>query len=76
MNLQIAGRILATIFSLTFAVLLFPSIVGVHGVFKSSIFTMLGVGFIWFLYFMLGSLFTHIHEEGKKEGRDNNTDFV
>jgi hypothetical protein len=75
-NLHIIGKVLATAFSVVFAVLLFPSIVGVHGVAKSLVFTALGVGFIWLVYFMLGNLFKNIHDHGRKEGEEDNTDFV
>ena len=75
-NIHYIAMILATVFSVVFAVLFFPSIVGLHGVAKSSVFTMLGVGFIWMIYFLLGSLFKHIYEQGRNEGEENNTDFV
>jgi len=75
-NLHIIGKVLATVFSVTFAVLLFPTIVGHYGVAKSLMFTMLGVGFIWLVYFLLGSLFKNLYEHGRKEGEEDNTDFV
>ena len=75
-NLHQIGRLLATVFSVVFAVLLYPSIVEVQGVFRSGVYTLLGVGFIWLVYFLLGSLFKHLYDEGLKEGRDDNSDFV
>lgn len=75
-HLHIVGKVLAAVFSVLFAVLLFPEIVGIYGIPKSLFFTMLGVGFIWLLYFLLGSLFNRLYQEGKKEGANNNTDFV
>jgi hypothetical protein len=66
-NLHRIGRILAIVFSVTFAALLFPTIVGVHGVLKSLGFVAMGVTVIWLAYFGLGALFGHINDEGKKE---------
>ena len=75
-SLHNTGKILASFLSVVFAALLYPNIVEVHGVLKSGFYTLLGVGFIWLVYFLLGSLFKHIHEKGVKEGRDDNSDFV
>lgn len=75
-NLHTVGKILAIIFSLVFAGLLYPTIVDTHGTLKSLLFTGLGVVVIWVAYFLLGSLFGHLYEEGRKDGEENNTDFV
>lgn len=75
-SLHNTGKILATFLSVVFAALLYPSIVDVHGVLMSGVYTLLGVAVIWLVYFLLGSLFKHIHDEGMKEGRDDNSDFV
>ena len=50
------ARLWVTFLSVTFAVLLFPSIVNLHGIGMSLVFTGLGVGFIWSLYFAIGRL--------------------
>ena len=71
--LHLAGRILATVFSITFAVLLFPTILDDHGYLTSSLAVLAGVGFIWLAYFGLGQLFGHLYEQGRKDESD---DFV
>jgi hypothetical protein len=75
-NLNNTGRILAALFSVVFAVLLYPSIVDEHGVFLSLVYTLLGVVVIWLVYFLLGSLFRHLYDAGVQQGRDDNSDFV
>lgn len=75
-NLRSIATILATIFSVTFAVLLFPEIVGHHGALRAAAFVLLGVGVIWLFYFTLGRLFGHIYAEGKRDAEENDTDFV
>jgi hypothetical protein len=71
------ATILAVVFSVTFALLLYPAIVGDYGVLQSVAFVLLGVAVIWAAYFGLGSLFGHLYQEGRKEGReDSNSDFV
>jgi hypothetical protein len=61
-----------TILSVTFALLLFPSIVGLHGIGMSLLYTGLGVGFIWFLFFLIGRLVNHaVSEELKRRGTDD-----
>ena len=57
--------------SVTFAVLLFPNIVDIHGFGMSLFYTGLGVGFIWFLYFLIGWLLQRaVAEEMKRRGID------
>lgn len=75
-HLHVIGRVLATVFSVAFAILLFPSIVGVHGIARSAGIVLLGVAFIWIVYFGLGALFRSLYEEGKKDASDDNADFV
>jgi hypothetical protein len=75
-HFRLIATILAVVFSVTFALLLFPEIVGVHGALKSTLFVGLGVGVIWLFYFLLGSLFGRIHAAGKEEASENNTDFI
>lgn len=43
-----------TVLSVAFALLLFPSIVGRHGVVMSLIYTGLGISVIWLAYFGIG----------------------
>ncbi len=47
-------KIWTAILSIVFAGLLFPNIVDIHGPFLSLVYTGLGVGFIWLLYFGIG----------------------
>ena len=42
--------------SLFVAVMLFPNIIGRHGVAKSLVITALAVGAIWLMYFVVGRL--------------------
>ena len=66
------ARVWTSFLSITFALLLFPSIVDLHGIGMSLLYTGLGVGFIWFLYFMIGSLINHaVAEELKRRGIDD-----
>ena len=63
--------------SIFFAVMLFVTIVDDHGVAKSLLFVAMGVAVIWFFYyFLLGSVFRHFYEKGKKEAKENDSDFV
>ena len=58
-----------TFLSVTFALLLFPTIVERHGVGMSLFYTALGVGFIWFLYFCIGRLISRaVAEEMRRKG--------
>jgi hypothetical protein len=75
-NFRFIATIVAVIFSVTFAVLLFPEVVGVYGVLKATLITGLGVGFIWLFYFLLGRLFGSIYTAGKEDAQENNTDFI
>lgn len=47
-------KIWTTVLSVFVAVMLFPAIVGKHGVAKSVAITALAVGVIWAMYFVLG----------------------
>jgi hypothetical protein len=47
-------KVWTAVLSLTFALLFFPTIVGRHGVMMTLLYTGLGVGFIWLLYFGIG----------------------
>ena len=49
------------------AVMLFPNIVGKHGVWKSLLITALAVGAIWLMYFIIGRVINWaVSEELKK----------
>lgn len=73
---RLIATTLAVVFSVTFALLLFPEIVGVHGVPKSLLLIGLGGGSIWLLYFLLGSLIACIYAAGEEDASQNNKDFV
>jgi hypothetical protein len=63
------ARLWAAFLSLTFAVLLFPTIVNEHGIALSALYIALGVGFIWSLYFAIGRLLEHaVAEELRRRG--------
>jgi hypothetical protein len=60
-----------TFLSVAFALLLFPAIVDEHGAAMSLVYTGLGVGFIWFLYFAVGRFLDHaVAEELRRRGID------
>lgn len=71
---HLIARTVAIVLSVVFALLLFPTIVGIHGGLKSAAYTLLGIAVIWVFYFGLGALFSSLYEEGKKDG--DNADFV
>lgn len=50
----IGFKIWTTVLSVFVAVMLFPAIVGRHGVARSMAITALAVGVIWTMYFVLG----------------------
>jgi len=60
--------ILTIIFSTFFAIAFFLSIYQEQGIGRSFLFTSIGVAFIWFLYFIWGSLFKKTYEKGIEEG--------
>lgn len=49
-------RVWTVALSVFVAVLLFPNIIGRHGVVKSLVITVLAVGAIWLMYFIIGRL--------------------
>lgn len=75
-NFHTFVTVLAVVLSVTFALLLYPEIVGHQGVLKSIFIVGLGVGVIWLFYFMLGRLFGHIYDTGREDEKENNTDFI
>jgi prolipoprotein diacylglyceryltransferase len=66
-SLQRTGKILATLFSIVFALLLLTEIVGAYSFVKSAALVLSGVGAIWAVYFLLGGLFRFIYVEGLRE---------
>ncbi len=52
----IGFRVWTASLSVFVAVMLFPNIVGRHGVVKSLLITVLAVGAIWLMYFVIGRL--------------------
>ena len=62
-------KILTIGFSTFFAIALFLSIYQDQGVGRSLLFVSIVIAFIWFPYFMWGSLFRKTYEEGIEEGR-------
>jgi hypothetical protein len=64
-------KVWTAVLSLTFALLLFPAIVGRHGVVMALLYTGLGVGLIWLLYFGIGRFFEWaISEKLKRRSRN------
>jgi hypothetical protein len=56
-------KIWTALLSVFVAVMLFPAIVGRHGVTKSLAITALAVGVIWVMYFGIGKLVEHAVSE-------------
>ena len=53
------------------AVMLYPNIVGKHGVYKSVVITALAVGAIWMIYFVIGRVISRaVSEELKRKSRE------
>lgn len=71
-----AATIVTAVLSATFALLLYVTIVEDYGAVLSVGIILLGVAVIWAAYFGLGALFGYMHEQGRREGRDDNSDFV
>ena len=71
----IGFKIWTAFLSLAFALLLFPNIVGRHGVGMSLFYVGLGVGFIWLLYFAIGRFLEWaVSEELKRRSRKHHED--
>ncbi len=61
--------------SVTFALILFPNIVGRNGIWMSLFYTGLGVGFIWLLYFGIGRFLEWaVSEELRRRSRQHHED--
>ena len=68
-------KIWTAILSVFVAVMLYPSIVGKHGVWKSLLLTALAVGAIWLMYFVVGRLINWgVLEELKRKSREKQDD--
>ncbi len=68
---------LATFLSLVFAGLLLPTIIPIHGLVLSLVYTGLGVGFIWFAFYGIGQYVTwavqqEINKKNKPQQRSIN----
>ena len=60
-----------TLLSIFVAVMLYPNIVGKHGVVKSLFITILAVGAIWLMYFVIGRLINGaVAKELKKKAEE------
>ena len=63
----IGFKIWTAILSVSVAVMLYPNIVGRHGIWKSLLITALAVGAIWLMYFVISRLINWaVSEELKK----------
>ena len=68
-------KIWTSALSVFVAVMLFPNIVGKHGVAKSLLITALAVGAIWLMYFLIGRVINWtVAEELKKRSREKQDD--
>lgn len=64
-------KIWTAFLSLFVAVMLYPNIVGRHGVAKSLLITALAVGTIWLMYFFIGRLINGVvAKELKRRSRE------
>jgi len=64
-------RIWTAALSVFVALLLFPNIVRQHGVGKSLVITVLAVGAIWIMYFVIGRVIDRVvAEELKRKSRE------
>jgi len=62
-------KIWTALLSVFVALMLFPNIVGKHGVGKSLLITALAVGAIWLMYFVIGRVINWaVSEELKRKG--------
>jgi len=64
-------KVWTAVLSVFIAVMLFPNVVGKHGVGKSLVITALAVGAIWMMYFVIGRVISRaVSEELKRKSRD------
>jgi ABC-type sulfate transport system permease component len=67
----IGFKIWTAVLSIFVAVMLFPNIVGKHGVWKSLLITAIAVGAIWLMYLVFGRLIAWaVSEELKRRSRE------
>ena len=67
----IGFRLWTTALSVFVAVMLYPNIVGKHGVAGSLVFTALAVGAIWLMYAVIGRVINaEVAKELKRRGRE------
>jgi len=68
-------KIWTAFLSVFVAVMLFPNIVGKHGVWKSLLVTALAVGAIWLMYFIIGRVINGaVAKELKRRSRKQSED--
>jgi hypothetical protein len=68
-------KIWTAFLSVFVAVMLFPNIVGKHGVGKSLLITALAVAAIWLMYFVIGQVISRaVSEELRKRSRKKRDD--
>ena len=68
-------KIWTALLSVFVALMLFPNIVGKHGVGKSLLITALAVGAIWLMYFVIGRVINWaVSEELKRKSREKQDD--
>ena len=65
----IGFKIWTTVLSVFVAAMLFPAIVGRHGIARSLAITALAVGVIWVMYFVLGWIINDAVARELKRGR-------
>ncbi len=71
----IGFKIWTAFLSVFVAVMLFPNIVGKHGVGKSLLITALAVGAIWMMYLVIGQVISRaVSEELKRKGLEKQGD--
>ncbi len=71
----IGFRVWTASLSVFVAVMLFPNIVGKHGVVKSLLITVLAVGAIWLMYFVIGRLINGaVAKELKRKSAERDDD--
>lgn len=59
-------KVWTILLSIVFGVLLFPNIVDKHGFWLSLLFTALGIGVIWLMYFAIGQFMNWVVSEEQK----------
>ncbi len=71
----IGFKIWTAVLSVFVALMLYPNIVGKHGVWKSLLITALAVGAIWLMYFVIGRVINWaVSQELKRRSREHSGD--